>query len=557
MFVKFRGREGEICGDNSARLVLLNNEFFLKSAPLCEFLAGTNPDPDQFILFFLEGTETDARCIVSITNQSFFGAIEREDPTLRLFAYDLPPETATCVDSGSPLAAMYRALAEEDAELFGTHANKFLDAPHILIPLFAHSMSLRSEDNINFTIQLKKLGEQIRGLLLQHGRTARIETVPRSHLELWAEVQNWRISFLDGGVARIPSIAGMEPIAIRVGVYSVRPGVRQPSERELWSMQPFVVRDLLDPSTLSDQTDRRRLQEAARYVAEPLQALAHVDAHPDTRVCFLHGPLINQFLMYDEGEPNYIPSLSSSFLSKFGITAETVQAKLRDVPLSPRGAPLWNQFMAVYGYITQAVCEHKVPVIGVVERSAGRSLANAVLRSLEQDRVIDQAYVRSAQEILERYDITDEFLFGCILREGEYVTPLKLEKNLERRARPSWQLVVRQYASPFGTMLKSEDSRFPFRVELNDSGVAQSAVMLRLVYHTAKLLPQYAFPVGLDIADRYAKVPDWISRGISAQLSARVLKAALRTGDPNLVAQVRQFLARGPRDFFFRPGLEI
>jgi len=112
---------------------------------------------------------------------------------------------------------------------------------------------------------------------------------------------------------------------------------------------------------------------------------------------------------------------------------------------------------------------------------------------------------------------------------------------------------VRQYPAPHATVIKTSASTFPYRVEMNPAGLSNSDRLLRLLYHTSRLLPRYAFPVGLDIVDKYAKVRDWLSRGVSGRISAEVLRRALNTGDPKIVAQIRQFLARGPRDFFYRP----
>jgi len=113
--------------------------------------------------------------------------------------------------------------------------------------------------------------------------------------------------------------------------------------------------------------------------------------------------------------------------------------------------------------------------------------------------------------------------------------------------------VVRQLPQPGVMLLKSEETNFPFRVELNEAAMLRTSSIASFLYHTARLLPRYAFPVGLDIADKYAKIPDWLSRGASAEISAAVLRRAMKTGDEHLLTQLRLFLARGPRDFFFRP----
>jgi hypothetical protein len=89
---------------------------------------------------------------------------------------------------------------------------------------------------------------------------------------------------------------------------------------------------------------------------------------------------------------------------------------------------------------------------------------------------------------------------------------------------------------------------------MNEAANARQAHVMRTLYHTARLLPRYAFPVGLDIVDKYAKVPDWLSKNISARMAARVLNRTIAEGDARLVAQVRRLLAHTPRDFSYRPN---
>jgi hypothetical protein len=88
---------------------------------------------------------------------------------------------------------------------------------------------------------------------------------------------------------------------------------------------------------------------------------------------------------------------------------------------------------------------------------------------------------------------------------------------------------------------------------MNRAGKEREESVMRILYHTARLLPRYAFPVGLDIEDKYAKVPDWLSKNVSAQIAAKVLNRTIAEGDARLVTQVRKLLAHTPRDFFYRP----
>lgn len=556
LLVKYKDSSGTIVADDAARIQFVGNEVYIKCERLADFVLDRS-HRDWYLGFFFEGTSNEARCVVDLWTPAFLSEIEAADPTLRFHAYDLPPMRATLVEESRLRAALYRAASSKEPELFVVHASRFLDAPHIINALFSHLFSITTEDNIRFPIQVKKIAEKLRLLLMHSQSTTRINVVRKSHLELWAEVQGQRFGFVDGGVARIAGLAGVEPMAMRVGVYSVKPGIVAPDKREQWSMQPFVLGDLIDQARLlSERPDSRRFIEAARYTLEPLTGLHHLANNPDTRLLLLHGPLVNQFAQYDEGEPNFLPFIAPRVLQKFGICRENVIARVAHIPHDVRGEPMWNHFMAIYAYVMRSVAESTTPIVGVVERPAGRAVATAVLERLRDDGVINQAAVDRVQRDLERYNITDEFLFGCVLRAGEYLTPVSIQKNLIRRARDRWQPVVRQYPQPFALLIKTEDTNFPFRVEMNEAASARHEFLARFLYHTARLLPRYAFPVGLDIVDKYAKIPDWISRGASTELSAAVLRKAMQTGDPHLVMQVRLRLARGPRDFFFRPSAQ-
>ena len=107
---------------------------------------------------------------------------------------------------------------------------------------------------------------------------------------------------------------------MRVGIYCVRAGDTNIKTREQWDLQPFVVGDVIDKETGvhmddDDKIDVRRLGEAARYTLEPLTALRFIDRNSDVAAVFLHGPLINQFVMYDRRGA----SLHSLFEARFFI----------------------------------------------------------------------------------------------------------------------------------------------------------------------------------------------------------------------------------------------
>jgi len=527
---------------------------------------------DSGLLFLhLEQANGLIRIIAHFSEEDALEAFSARRPDLRLASYDLPPVYSTEIEpstlrDGMDTDSVYQALLgfiqSEDPKLFTTHTEVFLRAPHLIVPLLSHLASLSAEDNLRFPIQLRRLSDQFRSILEMGDASIRIHKIERNHLEMWADAERKQYAFLDGGVAKIAGLPGAEPTAMRIGVYCVRAGDQDVKTREEWLLAPFVVGDIIDKNTGvhmddDDQIDLRRLGEAARYTLELLSALEFVKSHRNLEALFLHGPLVNSFVMYDEGEPHFIPYLKEDFLAQFGITAAAIEDALSDIPRSRDGrGRMSRQFMAVYGYLLAQMAVSSVPLVGVVERSAGSWLAQAVLRSAVDAQIIKQDYRAKVMTLLKRYNISDDFLFGCVLEEGEYLTPVTIAKNEKRRAREIWQPVVAQFSPPFATVLKTTETSFPFRVEMNRAGSDNQANVMRALYHTARLLPRYAFPVGLDIVDKYAKVPDWLSKNISARMAARVLNRTIAEGDARLVAQVRRLLAHTPRDFFYRPKVD-
>jgi len=553
VLVRFRKREGGVELDPAGRIVNHKGMYYLQSSSLTPHLPAPG-DRVAHVFLVVEGSKGRARITVHAEDGSLLERVQEEDPTLRLHAYDLPPVDVTIIETAAILRAVHAALRQQDAELHSRRADDFVRSPHILLALLSHVMELKSKDQIDFVSNLRCIADQLRDLL--RDRIAKLE---KSHQLHWAEWCGSRVSFADGGVSRISSLPGSEPLAIRVGVYTAIPGETDFDAREDWRLHPYVVGDILNDPPDPDEEypsppDPKRLQEAARYILEALTVLRHATGSNPPDILFLHGPLVNSFEMYDEGEPNYIPAVDPSFLASNGVTEAQVVGAVVDIPPRRGAGRKWNQAMAIYGYLMKRVFDLKIPVVGVVERSGSFSLRNAMLERFKRDGVITESLARKLRQRLDRFRITDELLFGCVLDEGVYLEPTPLQKNVVRRARDAWQPVVAQYPHPLATYLKTSPSSFPYRVEFNHAADTQNLErVMGLLYHTSLLLPEYAFPVGLDIVDKYAKVPDWLSRGVSAAIAAQVLAKAVTTGDPRVLQQVRRLLAQSPRDYFYRP----
>jgi hypothetical protein len=96
----------------------------------------------------------------------------------------------------------------------------------------------------------------------------------------------------------------------------------------------------------------------------------------------------------------------------------------------------------------------------------------------------------------------------------------------------------------------------PVRIEVFDElGQDQVIEAARRVYLYSRLLPGYGFPVGLDIADKYSHVPDWLTNAYS-KLIRHHLGESLQRGDIS-DAEMRRILVQAiymtHRDWLFRP----
>ena len=513
---------------------------------------------NEFLFIVIEGSLDKPIVILRFSNreESIFSYLESQDPGLRLAGVGLPPMTYVVIERKKEEHAFYSYFAKKDPDLFSWRTQRFLQTPHILTYLFSQVMSLESKEHINYISVLKVLADHFRKYLEPF-----IQKVRKNHHELWSHFYGDRITFLDGGMSRIVSLPGTEPMGIRVGIYTVIPGETDLSKREEWFRRSFVIGDVIsDRSSIVDnesQTDVKRLQETARYILEPLTGYKYIEeCKTPPRVMFLHGPLQNSFETYDESDPFFIPSLNKEFLAEFGIERMEVVKNIQHIPKDFNGYLMWNGCICIYALLMNKIFKAPIPIAGVVERSRSRSFTASVLKMFSDQKIIPKSTINSIWKNLQKYEIGDELLFGCVLDEGEYIKPLEIVKNKRNRAHEKWRLVVDQFPRPSSTMIKCSANNFPFRVEFNKSDDPDAVHnIVSLLYHTALLLPKYSFPVGIDIADKYAKIPDWLSKGISERLTAHIFKKVLETGNDQMLKQIRQLLALSPRDFFFRPKM--
>ena len=429
-------------------------------------------------------------------------------------------------------------------------------SPHIMSQMLKVSSDLSAEAQYEFMKVLELLAEQLRRALSAAGM---ISVISRGHKALWNEVRGAKTAFVDGGMANL-NMLGSAPVAARVGGYIVTPG-QSGDEREQFVMVKHLIDELYVPPPGGGVyaglfPDTGALRDAARISVESAGAVYILQEQPDVRYLFLHGALVNPVSRYtdlmEDGRPVAVfPDFSPKALGillpageqeRTGRDANFVRVYLRQLQLLQRSASV---------------------VCGVVERE---SQASSVYRELIA-RVIDHPAVPPvlpkspgdwAQWFLHRADefrVTDALLFRCVLEPGEVLTPVAIDRNEMRRAPRAWAEDIQQYPQPWVSYLLPTEWGQPVRIELFEKDRERFEELARLVMHCAWLLPRYAFPVGLDIVDKYAKVPNWMARPVNTNTAVQALRRAMDAGDTGTFNALRHMLCGSARDWLFRPKL--
>lgn len=391
----------------------------------------------------------------------------------------------------------------------------------------------------DFVSNLSAIAAAVRELFENNGL---IRHIPYRPNEYWPSLKGKRFAFIDGGVAQIdlPSAA---PIGVRVGSYIVKPG-DETDDRENFNIELALVDDLFSRSGViydDDFDDIAKLRDAARIAVET--AAGYRLSKDQERACdaiILHGPLINPVSPYGLSD---FPS--------FGPLA--CQKMLMDDDWG--GDENDRQFVSLYLELLQRLKSQKTPIVGVVERSIGKEpivLRNILYKLNERGDLPD----RDVKDIYDRaraFGLNDSSLLDVVLREGEYVEPISIMRQGPDNKWPDqWKHLIRKYPEALTTYLKPSEFVTPFRIEAFDTVDGMDDV-LNLVLHTSRLLPSYGFPVGLDIVDKFTKVPAWMSRSVKGQHSIVLLQKALASGDPNTLIFAKRVLAARGRDWLFRP----
>jgi hypothetical protein len=470
------------------------------------------------------------------------------------------------------------------------------NAPHILLRLAENALTVAESVRDNYVRNTAQFVGDLRKRLIGPDPVISVRQVGDVG---WSRLQGEVVTFIDGGVGQV-QVSTRVPILIRVGSYSVKTGERRLSERENFGYYPIILGDL-EGGTKS----RPDFIDIVRITAELLGGLSALERTPNLRVLMFHGPLVYLVGTY-VGHTPFTENDIDLFLRHYTNDVEEgrriKEEFLHEASLDiyPRMAPgradewirrrvfeplAWMAFL-YRRLIRIASSREPRPIIaGVVERGRLTDFSEHVLlprifRRLREkgnadyfNRLFGRNDLTSPEAVLERLGYTDALLLQMLMHPGELSEPWLMARKFGGLRKGTLRLPGEGFSTPAdwshlrppnehgfpevsGRYLQVSPTTEPVRIEvfaaLGDEQLIEAA---QRAYLYARLLPGYGFPVGIDIVDKYARVPAWLTDAYGKMIRFH-LSASLQRGEIT-DAEMRRILVQAiymtNRDWLLRP----
>ena len=360
----------------------------------------------------------------------------------------------------------------------------------------------------------------------------RIATVPHDLAEPCA------VAFVDGGLSKL-DLGLSAPLIVRAGIFRVKQGERDLEKRETFDHFPLMLGQL--------RGGLKANREYGNVVRQLVELGALVTALEDSRfddirLLMLHGPL--QFVsgpffdhwFYPEdyevmlGHPDR--DHVNPVLSRFAAWCNACEhhgTERCSHDISSQHLPAVCMMAFLQHYIFERAAEKDVLICGAIERSFGRGVTRYVVgRMLDRrpelfDRLLATLGLRGratstqTEAILDATRYNDAILLALALEPGEYLGWYPVKPTLKMRDDRA-----KLFPAVQNTFVRSSQARYPMRIEVPATYAApQLDEILKRAYEYAGLLPNYAFPIGLDIVDKFAAVPGWMTKAYKQLILAQ------------------------------------
>jgi|TARA_B110000259_G_scaffold185585_1_gene234940 hypothetical protein len=396
-----------------------------------------------------------------------------------------------------------------------------------------------------------------------------IKNIKHRPKEFWNFKGKKKIYNIDGGQLSL-AVPGGATMGVRVGTYRVKPGDYSKDTREGFDDSSTLISNLVDRTGHSHyeedgdfDLDYKKMLEGSRMIMELAEVVKQSEAkgkwnEKPTKddVIFLHGPIIYQAAMYhlSSSQNSKSPPYKEGFFNSLLQHSPNFQLDIFKNRNKEDEKDL-RTFLPIYCELGNYIKNSNVPTYGVVERSINKSsvVQKAVIGELYQTKTREWLMLKQRDfgwswntkrvdgsdegekvlDIFKQYMLGDPNLFDLILDEGEYLEPIQVTKQYEEKYSSLdyiFRNVFKTMPEPHVTYLKTSEFRKPLRIEtLNVTSNFHDDI--DLVYHSAKMLPQYAFPLGLDTVDKLAKIPSWMKNSFRNAYQMQMLRSVIDSGN--------------------------
>lgn len=408
--------------------------------------------------------------------------------------------------------------------VLGDQAEQLHADPDLFVRIAENAMVVADEirqDYFQSTLGIAR--EMRRAFREDTGSRYRISRVPTELLDPCT------VAFVDGGISR-PDLVIATPLIVRAGIFRVKQGEADLEKRETFDHFPLLLGQLrggLKANSKYGDVVRQLVELGALVTA------LEDERFSDIRMLMLHGPL--QFVsgpffdhwfypedydaMLGRQEREHVLPVLAQFAGWCGeCTLRGTERCGHDI--GDQHLPAVCMMAFLQHYVLDRAAEKGVLVCGVVERSFGRSVTRHVVKQMLEhnpevfDRLLGILDMRGrsirlqVDAILDATRYNDAVLLALALSRGEALDWYPMNPRMKIKDER-----VALFPDVQNTFVRVTSAKYPMRIEVPASyGAEECEEVLRRSYEYASMLPGYAFPIGLDIVDKYAAIPAWMTK---------------------------------------------
>ncbi len=458
-------------------------------------------------------------------------------------------------------------------------SENLIGQPYIFNLINNASLIIARDIRDEFVNLTDKITSNIREISKNNMTDFRISSVDPPH---WKDLRGEIVSFIDGGVGFL-EIFHKIPLIIRSGIFKIITGEYEINKREKFKIFPCFIGDFEDV-----KKDSNDYISVGRIIIELLAAynVLYDEEFNDTDILILHGPLVHRMSQYSPqyiGEKDIRKIISSSFFNKNKYLADIIKnfrIKCNTCPIRNQISNWCSEYerqnrisavcfikFLLEEIFTKSKESHKPLIFGAVERSKMTEYTKKVIFPLlyQYNRNFLHLFNISPSnnlkkdliKFLEKTSYHDALLLSLILNEGEYTQP-KIAEDIFTGFKQKFKDMDKILKKKLGIKyiyLKVKQNTFPIRLEFPSFlSTGEINKIINNAYLYSKLLPNYAFPIGLDIVDKFAKIPSWMVESFKKLIMLR-LNIEANNEIEKIFCKIMNLILLQRRDWQFRPKI--